>query len=430
MYSGSAIAARGPAADLKLQTLALNGGLKAVRAPTAEATRWPLYDRVDEQEIVALLHHPSYGPIQTFEKAWAAAFSTDQHKVEFCKAHCNGTSALTSMWFALDLPPGSQVLVPDYSTWFPVVPMRFFDLVPVFVDVDPRTLNIDVEDCRRRLTGRTRAILPVHWFGLPCDLDRIEALAKEHGLEVLEDASHAHGASLQGRLAGTWGRMSGFSLQGTKPVPAIEGGIAIYKNRLDYERAVTYGNYDLPATFPQGSPYRKYQGTALGSKLRMHPLAAILAKNQLQRLPERNALIVAQTKRLNDRLTQLPGLSVPALRPDAKRVHYSNNLVLLDAAKAGMSREACARALQAEGVAATTAFGASSSAWNLLHDYVVFREAKWWRHMPVLPDKVPGCDEANRRLMYLPLFTSEAPELVEQYVEAFEKVWAHRAELA
>jgi hypothetical protein len=101
----------------------------------------------------------------------------------------------------------------------------------------------------------------------------------------------------------------------------------MYKNRADYERAVTYGNYDLPMTFPDDSPYRKYQGTALGSRLRGVP------------------------------------------------------------------------------------------------------EEKWWRHLPVLPDKVPGCDEANRRLMYLPLFTSEVPELVEQYVEAFEKVWAHRKEL-
>ena len=407
------------------QTLALNGGPKAVTAPTGEATRWPIFGDADAHEIAALLHNPNYGPIQTFERAWA-----EFHKVELCKAFCNGTSALTAMWFALDLPPGSEVLVPDYSTWFPVVPMRFFDLVPVFVDVDPHTLNIDVNDCKRRLTKNTRAILAVHWFGLPCDMDQLGALAKEHGLHVLEDCSHAHGAAVQGRLVGTWGRMSGFSLQGSKPVPAIEGGVAMYKNRLDYERAVTYGNYDLPGSFPEGSPYRKYQGTALGSKLRMHPMAAILAKNQLKQLTQRNALIVAQTKRLNDRLSELPGLSVPALRPDVQRVHYSNNLLLIDAAKAGMSREACAKALRAEGVAAAAAFGSSGAAWNLLHNYPVFHEAQWWRHLPVLPDKVPGCDEANQRLMYLPLFTSESPELVDQYVRAFEKVWAHRTELA
>jgi dTDP-4-amino-4,6-dideoxygalactose transaminase len=416
---------QGAAGPAKQEALALNGGAKAVTASTADATRWPLYDEADEKEIAALLHSPGYGPIQTFEKAWA-----EFHKVEFCKAFCNGTSALTAMWFALDLPPGSEVLVPDFSTWFPVVPMRFFDLVPVFVDVNPRTLNIDVEDCKRRLTKNTRAILAVHWFGLPCDMDQIEALAKEHGLEVLEDCSHAHGAAVQNKLVGTWGRMSGFSLQGSKPVPAIEGGVAMYQNRLDYERAVTYGNYDLPVTFPKDSPYRKYQGTALGSKLRMHPMAAILAKNQLKRLAERNAMILAQTRRLNDRLTQLPGLSVPHLRPDVQRVHYSNNLMLLDPAKAGMSREACAKALRAEGVTVSTGFGNSGQAWTLLHTYEMFHEEKWWRHMPVLPDKVPGCDEANRTLMYLPLFTSEVPDLVDQYVKAFEKVWAHRQNLA
>lgn len=170
--------------------------------------------------------------------------------------------------------------------------------------------------------------------------------------------------------------MSGFSLQASKPVPAIEGGIAMYKNRADYERAVTYGNYDLPMTFPDDSPYRKYQGTALGSKLRMHPMSAILAKNQLKHLVERNATIVAQTRRLNDRLTQLPGLSAPYLRPDVKRVHYNNNLLLLDAAKAGMSRRACIKALRAEGVAASGAFSGSDEAWHLLHNYVVFREPR------------------------------------------------------
>ena len=185
----------------------------------------------------------------------------------YCKAHCNGTSALTSMLFALDLPPGSEILVPDYSTWFPVVPMRFFGLVPVWVDVNPRTLNIDVEDCKRRLTKNTRAIMPVHWFGLPCDMDHICDFAKEHGLEVVEDASHAHGASLKGQLMGTWGRMSGFSLQASKPLPAIEGGIGMYKNRLDYERAVTYGNYDLPGrSSPRTARTASTQGTALGSQ--------------------------------------------------------------------------------------------------------------------------------------------------------------------
>lgn len=406
------------AAEGPQEALALNGGPKAVKRAMGNAARWPIYGEEEEKAVLALLRSPSYGPVAELERAWSAFFKTP-----LCKAHCNGTSALTSMLFALDLPPGSEVLVPSFSTWFPVVPMRFFGLVPAWVDINPRTLNLDVEDCKKRLTKNTRAIMPVHWFGLPCDMDYICDFARDHNLEVVEDASHAHGATLKGQLMGTWGRMSGFSLQTGKPLPAIEGGMGMYKTQPDYERAVTYGNYDLPGGFPKGSPYRKYQGTAFGSKLRIHPVAAILARIQLKSLAQRNAAGVAQIKRLNDRLNQLPGLSAQYVRPEMERVFYSNNLLLFDPAKAGMSREACIKALQAEGVQ-VSAFG-----WSLLHNYPIFRETKWWHHPITIPDNLPGSDQANRQAISLPYFSSDVPELVEQYARAFEKVWAHRKEL-
>lgn len=416
LYLSGALGAK-PASSAKLEALALNGGPKAVKASSAGATKWPLYGEDEIQAVSALLRNPNYEPVAKFEDAWK-----EYHGCTYAKAHCNGTSALTSMLFALELPPGSEVLVANYSTWFPVVPMRFFDLVPVFVDVDPRTMNIDLDDCKRRITSKTRAIMPVHWYGLPCEMDGIEALAKEHGLEVVEDASHAHGAKVQGKLVGNWGRMAGFSLQTTKPLPAIEGGIAMYKDRGDFERAVTYGNYDLPNTFPEDSPYRKYQGTAFGSKLRIHPISAIVAQLQLRELDKRNREGCAQIRRLNDRITQLSGLSEQYARPDMERVYYSKNLMFIDEKEAGMSRDTAVKALQAEGVEV------SAYSWTLLHTYPIFSEDKWWRHMPVLPEpsSVPGCDEANRKAIQLPYFTSDQPELVEQYGVAFEKVWAHR----
>jgi dTDP-4-amino-4,6-dideoxygalactose transaminase len=398
--------------------LALNGGPKAVTAPVGNALHWPIYGEEEEKAVVALLKNVNYGPIAEFEKAWL-----EFHKMPYCKAHCNGTSALTSMWFALDLLPGSEVLTPSYTPWFAIVPMRLFGLVPVWVDVNPRTMNMDVEDCKRRLTKNSKAIIPVHWFGLPCDMDHICDFAKEHGLEVVEDASHAHGASLQGRLMGTWGRMSGFSLQSTKPLPGIEGGMGMYTNRLDYERAVTYGNYDLPQTFPEDSPYRKYAGTALGSKLRIHPISALLAGIQLKHLVERNRAGAAQMKTLNDRLVQLPGLSTPYVRPDCERIYYGTNMLFLDPAKADMSRESCVKALQAEGVQAT------AYSWQLLHTQKMFHEKQWWHHLPAVPESLPGSDEANRTAISLPFFTSQTPELIDQYAKAFEKVWAHRKQL-
>jgi perosamine synthetase len=415
---GLSLAGRGLASE-KTEALAVSGGPKAVTVPFGDATKWPQYGKEEEAAVLELVRNPSYGTIAPFEKAWAEYF-----KMPFTKAHCNGTSALTSMMFALDLPPGSEILVASYSTWFPWGGPRMFGIVPRFVDIDPRTLNISVEDCKKRLNKNTKGILAVDWFGVPCEMDALADFAKEKGLILLEDCSHAHGATLKGKLIGTWGRMSAFSMQMGKPLPAIEGGIAMYYERPDYERAVTYGNYDLPKTFPEDSPYRKYDQTAFGGKLRIHPMSAALGHCQLQKLPENNKRIVALNDGINQRLEQLPGLKAQYARPDMQRVYYRDNLLLLDEAKAGMSREAVVKALRAEGV------GASAFNWNLLHKYPLFQEAKWWHHAPEQPGDLPGSDLANRTCFSMPIFTNEAPELIDQHVKAFEKVWANRKELA
>jgi dTDP-4-amino-4,6-dideoxygalactose transaminase len=403
------------------ETLALLGGQPAVTFPRSrhnDASRWPLYEPDDEQAVLKALRRPGYGPIAELEKDWKEFL-----QVPFVKAHCNGTSALTSMFFALNLPPGSEIMVPSYTFFATIVPMRLFGFVPVFVDIDPHTLNFDVDDAKRRLTKNTRAVLPVHWFGLPCDMDALADFAAEHGLIVLEDAAHAHGAAFKGKPMGTWGRMAIFSYQMSKPLPALEGGMGMYQERADFERATSFGHSDVPGQFPAGSAYRKYAGTGLGTKMRMHPLAAALASSQLRKLSDRNAAGAAQIRRLNDRLVQLPGLSEPPTRPEMKRIYYAVNALFLNEAKAGVSRAALTKALQAEGVRAR------AYSYPLQHKFALYREKEWWHHPPHIPE-LPGSEQANRTTVALPYFTSAVPELVDQYAKAFEKVWAHRRQLA
>jgi dTDP-4-amino-4,6-dideoxygalactose transaminase len=129
------------------ETLAVNGGPKAVTASQEDATMWPRYGAEEEQAVLELVRNPNYGPIEALEKEWKQRFN-----LPYCKAHYNGTSAITAMFFALDLPPGSEVMVPCSTFWATIMPMRFFGLVPVFVDINPRTLNFDVEDAKRKLT--------------------------------------------------------------------------------------------------------------------------------------------------------------------------------------------------------------------------------------------------------------------------------------
>ena len=162
------------------------------------------------------------------------------------------------MFFALDLPPGSEILVPSYTFFASIVPMRHFGLVPVFVDINPRTLNFDLEDAKRRLTKNCRAVMPIHWFGLPCDMDQINEWADYKGLIVLEDAAHAHGAKLQGKYMGQWGRMGIFSYQMSKPLPAMEGGMGVYQQQDDFDRATAFGHYNSAAASTRDSVERDW----------------------------------------------------------------------------------------------------------------------------------------------------------------------------
>ncbi|MCK5861415.1 MAG: aminotransferase class I/II-fold pyridoxal phosphate-dependent enzyme, partial [Candidatus Hydrogenedentes bacterium] len=237
-----------------VEKLALHGGTAAVPVPDADAWHWPRYGETEEQAILELLRSPNYRPIDDLEADWREHFG-----VPYAKAHCNGTSALAAMFFALNLPPGSEIMVPSYTFFATIVPMRLFGLVPVFVDINPRTLNFDLEDAKKRLTPNTKAVLPVHWIGLPCDMDEICDWAKEKGLIVLEDAAHAHGAKLKDTYMGSWGDMGIFSYQMSKPLPAIEGGMGVYKTQEYYERATAFGHYKVPGV-SKDSEYSKYNG--------------------------------------------------------------------------------------------------------------------------------------------------------------------------
>ncbi len=413
--AGSASAAREP--------LALNNGPKSVSFPASkvsELTVWPRYGPAEKKALADLLDSRRfYEELPLFEKEWQA-----YTKSPFVKAHMNGSSALTSMYFALDLPPGSEIMVPSYTFYMTCLAMRFFGCVPIFVDIDPRTACFDLEDCKRKLTKRTRAICVMHSWGLPCEMDHIGAWAKEKGLILLEDAAHAHGAEMQGRKMGTWGAMGIYSFQTSKVLPSVEGGMGMYQTREYYERAAAFGEYLDPVKFPDSSPVRAYEGTGFGQKYRMHPLAAAIARQQLKGLDERTTVARANVRKMNDRLTHLPGLSEPRCRPDQKRAYYYASMLLLDEKKAGFSRGALVNALKAEGVRATI--------WEYpeQHKLKIYSEAKWWHHKPVIPAAMPGSDHVNRTHLFLPLLYGEAPELIDQYVAAFEKIWAHRAELA
>ncbi|MBI4891316.1 MAG: DegT/DnrJ/EryC1/StrS family aminotransferase [Acidobacteria bacterium] len=420
---GAAIAGGAAAIWNPPQALAAFGGAPAVTFPADKLkalTRWPRYGAAEKKALHDLIDENTfYNANAAFENDWK-----QYTKSPYVKAHMNGSSALTSMYFALDLPPGSEIMVPSYTFFATCLAMRFFGYVPIFVDIDPATACFDLDDAKRKLTPRTKAVVAMHSWGLPCEMDKIAGWCKEKGLILLEDSAHAHGASMQGRATGTWGVMGIYSFQASKVMPTVEGGMGMYQTREYFERAAAFGHYEDPVKFAKDSPVRAYEGTGFGQKYRMHPFAAAVARIQLSGLDQRNAVVSSNIRKFNDRVLHLPGLSEPRCRPDQKRVYYNANMLFVDAKKAGFDRNQLMRALKAEGV--------QVSMWDYpeQHKLKIYAEAKWWHHAPVIPANMPGDAQVNGTHIMLPLIHGEAPDLLDQYANAFEKVWARRTEVS
>ncbi|MEG2571266.1 MAG: DegT/DnrJ/EryC1/StrS family aminotransferase, partial [Clostridia bacterium] len=156
----------------------------------------------------------------------------------------NGTSCLQAALFAVGVGAGDEVIVPSFTFWASAAPIIATNGVPIFCETDPETHCLDPKDVEARITPKTKAIMVVHVWGNPADMDAIMAIAKKHNLKVVEDCSHAHGSTYKGKKVGTIGDVGCFSMQGSKLLVAGEGGIFVTNTKEYYERALALGSYD------------------------------------------------------------------------------------------------------------------------------------------------------------------------------------------
>jgi perosamine synthetase len=222
------------------------------------------------------------GPIADFEERFAEA-----HGARLALGMNSGTAALHSAYFATGVGPGSEVIVPSYTFFASAAPILQCGGTPVFCDVDPVTLTADPDDVERRITPRTRAICVVHLWGNPARMDRFADIASRHGLALIEDCSHAHGATFAGRPVGSWGDIGCFSLQGMKAVSGGEAGIATTDDPVLFDRMLLLGHYGRLKKGQAAGTF-KTDNLSLGLKYRPHPYAILLARASLSRLDELN----------------------------------------------------------------------------------------------------------------------------------------------
>ena len=246
--------------------------------------------------------------VQEFERVWR-----ERHQTRFAVSLTNGTAALHSAMFGLGVGPGDEVICPTYTWMGSITPALTLMATPVFCEVDPKTLLIDVQDVRRRITARTKAIVAVHLWGNVCDMDALMALSEETGVPVIEDCSHAHGASYKGVPCGSIAQAGAWSLQGNKPVSGGEGGMLATNDVTVFERACLLGQVNRPPNVVgeavEALQYTHLPPMGLGVKFRAHPLAIGIASVQLKKLDELNANRRAYIKAVTDGLYEIPGVS-------------------------------------------------------------------------------------------------------------------------
>lgn len=404
---------------------ALLGGTAACSATWPD---WPIHDDADEQRLLEVLRSGKwwYGDqVREFEAGFAA-FQGAEHAVS-CT---NGTTALEMTLRGLGVTAGDEVIVPPYSFIATASAVACLGAIPVFADIDPRTLCIDPKQIQAKITERSRAIIPVHVGGRIADMETINAIAQEHRLAVLEDAAHAWGSQWQGHGAGTLGRGGTFSFQVSKNITAGEGGCLVTNDR---ELAELCRSFSHCGRTP-GSAW--YDHNVLGSNLRMTEFQAAVLLGQLSRLPEQVERRQANAELLDQMLDDLPGISTLSPAPEMTRRSYHMYIFRIDRESLGLDRSRLLEALRAEAVPATEGW------YRPLYKNGVFQNAtKGPRHgiRAPLADlgvdyrevRCPVCEAVCDDAVWIPQNVLLADRsAIEQVGVAIRKVVSHASSLA
>jgi perosamine synthetase len=334
--------------------------------------------------------------IEEFERAWA-----DYCGMEHGIAVSNGTTALQVAVDCLDLEPGDEVIMPTFTIISCAMAVVVHGGVPVLVDSDPRTWCMDVGQVEAKITPRTRAIMPVHMYGHPVDMDPLFELAEKHGLKIIEDAAEVHGADYKGRKCGGLGDISTFSFYANKIITTGEGGMVLTSDDELAEKARRIRNLCF-------LPERRFLHKRLGYNYRLTNMQAAIGLAQVERIDA----LVERKRRMgaayNERLDGIDVLQLPVEESWAKNVYWMYGLVLDEAS--GMDAVSFAEALSERGVQTRPFFLG-------MHEQPVFRDMDLFKG-----ESYPASERMARQGLYLPSGLALTMEQIETVSEAVRSI--------
>ena len=425
---------------------AIRGGPMAVTCDAGDIFKWPIVTREDEEAVLDVLRRGAMSGTD-ITKQFEAEFA-EWIGLEHTLGYCNGTAALRAAMWACGVGAGDEIISPGMTYWATCTQALTLGAAVNFADIEPDSLCIDPDDIEHRIGPATRAIVVVHYAGYPADMDRIMAIARRHGVKVIEDVSHAQGTLYKGRKVGTFGDIAAMSMMAGKSFAIGEAGMMATNDRLLYERCIAYGHYSRTGAPSMYNPVdcqisdpelRQYAGLPMGGyKHRMNQTCSAMGRVQLKYYDERIAEIQKAMNRFWDLLDGLPGLKAHRPAKDsgstmggwytARGLYRAEELGGLPAAK-------FCEAVKAEG--APTHPGANYP----LHLHPLFHTADLF-HMgrPTMisfgqrdvrqgAGSLPVVERIREIAVSVPWFKHDRPEIIQQYAAAFRKVIEHADEL-
>ena len=336
--------------DKKNQTPAILGGNPAVKH---DWPSWPIWNpETDEKRLLEVMRSGVWSRRNVtieFEKKWAETTGSKR-----CLALVNGTNAMITSFANLDIGWGDEVITTPYSFIASAQSILANGAIPVFVDVDPKTFQIDPSKIEAKITKRTKAILPVHILGLPCDMGPIMKIAAKYDLKVVEDACQGWLAEYDHKKVGTFGDAGCFSFQNSKNIPIGEGGAIVSDNEAFMDRCYAYHNYGMP----YGSVKSEEPGAVIGgTKLRITEYQCAIGLAQLERLEDQTEKRSRNAKYLRDKISQIPGILPYELYPKVTRASF--HLFPFRFQKEefkGLTRDKFLKAFSAEGIPCSSGY--------------------------------------------------------------------------
>lgn len=412
----------------------------------ARHVRWPIIGDADRAAVLGVLDRgvlsgPFAPEVRGLEREFAAYIG-----VRGALATNSGTAALHMALAAAGVGPGDEVVTSAYSFVATAQAVLHQHAIPVFVDIEPGTCGADPALVEAAITPRTRALLPVHIHGVPCDIEAIVEIGRRWRIPVIEDACQAHGATLRGRRVGTFGDGAAFSLQSSKSLACGEGGVFVSDDEMMLDRANRVRMFGEDVRAMEETPWnaerpldasRAYDSTTVGWMYRTNEMSAALARSQLRCLDHWNARARALARQLSTALKGLPGVTPPEI-PNGRAETVHKYRVRIDARAVGIEadprhvRDALLSALRAEGLEVVLWQTQAIPGQRVFRERMGYGKGAPWDRSALVDYDLARFPETTRLLDgSLVLFSQSCPiaaqseEVVDAYGEAFARVWTH-----